>query len=118
MRVARTINEQENKFITGSKGVEYTPSKLHANKKARARKSNRSFGNYTSICTECLNKLRKQEITDDRLHNQKLMENTVKKLAWDSLWKNEVVDSGLMIGKKTGEILGSVADYTFLVNIN
>ena len=87
-------------------------------KKARARKSNRSFGNYTSICTECLNKLRKQEITDDRLHNQKLMENTVKKLAWDSLRKNEVVDGGLMIGKKTGEILGSVADYTFLVNIN
>ena len=39
-------------------------------------------------------------------------------MAWDSLWKNEVVDSGLMIGKKTGEILGSVADYTFLVNIN
>ena len=46
------------------------------------------------------------------------MENTVKKLAWDSLRKNEVVDGGLMIGKKTGEILGTVADYTFLVNIN
>lgn len=116
MRVARAINEQENKFITGSKGV--TPSKLHANKKARARESNRSFGNYTSICTECLNKLRKQQIIDERLHNQKLMENTVKKLPWDSLRKNEVVDGGLMIGKKTGEILGSVADYTFLVNIN
>ena len=49
------------------------------------------FGNYTPICTECLNELKKQQIIDKRSHNQTSMENTVRKLAWDRLRKNIVV---------------------------
>ena len=43
------------------------------------------FGNDIPICKECLNELKKLQIIDERSHNQKLMESTIIKLAWDTL---------------------------------
>lgn len=39
------------------------------------------FGNDTPICKESLNELKKRKIDDERLHSQKLTENTERKLA-------------------------------------
>ena len=47
-----------------------------------------SFGNDTPICTECLNELKKQQIIDERAHNQTLLENAIRKLVWGSLQKH------------------------------
>lgn len=38
----------------------------------------------TPICSECLKERRKQEVIDGRVHNQKLIEITIKKVAKDS----------------------------------
>ena len=38
-------------------------------------------------------------------HNQRFIENSVKKLAWDNLRKNIVVDDNMMIDKRTCEVL-------------
>ena len=40
------------------------------------------------------------------------MENTIRKLAWDSLRKNTVMDSYIMIEKRTDEALGPEVDHT------
>ena len=49
------------------------------------------FGNDTPICKECLNELKKQQIIDERSRNQKLVENTIRKLTWNSIRKNMAV---------------------------
>ena len=43
------------------------------------------FGLDTPVCTACLDELRKQQIIDQHVHDQKLMEGTMVKLAWDGL---------------------------------
>ena len=45
------------------------------------------FSPDTPACTACLDKLRKQQIIDQKIHDQKLMENTMRKLAWEGLTK-------------------------------
>ena len=70
------------------------------------------FGNDTSISRECLNKLIKKPAIDKRVHDQKLMENTLGKLTWDSLQKNIVVDDDLVIDKREVKVLGPEVGYT------
>lgn len=55
------------------------------------------------ICTDSLNKLRKQQLIDEIVYEKKLMTCTVRKLA--------VVDGEMMIGKNTDEVLG--LNYTY-----
>ena len=50
------------------------------------------FSSHTLACTACLDELRKQQIIDQKMHDQKLMENTMRKLAWEGLQKNIVID--------------------------
>ena len=38
-------------------------------------------------CKVCLDELRKQEVIDQKIYDQKLMEDTMKKLAWEGLQK-------------------------------
>ena len=45
------------------------------------------FGSDTSICIACLDELWKQQIIDQKIYDQKLMEDTVRKLAWVKLQK-------------------------------
>ena len=39
------------------------------------------------------------------MYNQKLMNDTVKRLAWGSLCKNLVVNDDMMIDKRAGAVL-------------
>ena len=74
------------------------------------------FGLDTPVCTACLDERRKQQIIDQHVHDQKLMEGTVRKLAWEGLQKNIVIDGDMMIDKKTGEVLDPEVDSTYWNN--
>ena len=43
--------------------------------------------NDTPICPECLNELKKHQVSNDKVHNRKLMENAIRKLTLDGLRK-------------------------------
>ena len=40
------------------------------------------FGSDTPVCMACLEELRKQQIIDQKVFDQKLMEDTIRKPAW------------------------------------
>ena len=67
------------------------------------------FGPDTLACMACLNELRKQVI-DKKVYDQRLMDDTVRKLAWEGLQKNIMMDGDTMIDKRTGEVLGPEVD--------
>ena len=71
------------------------------------------FGPDTPVCTECLDELRKQQIIDQNVHDQNLMEGTVRKLAWEGLQKNIVINGDMIIDKRTGELLDPEVDSTY-----
>ena len=71
------------------------------------------FGSDTPACMACLDELRKQQIIDQKVYDQKLMEDTMRKLAWEGLQKNIVIDGDTMIDKRTGEVLDPEADSTY-----
>ena len=71
------------------------------------------FGVDSPICTKCLDEIRKQQVIDKRVYDQSLMDDTVRKLTWDGLQKNMVVDGNTMIDRRTGEVLGPEVDYTY-----
>ena len=61
----------------------------------------------------CLDELRNQQVIDQKLYDQRLMEDTVRKLAWEELQKNIVMDGDMMIDKRTSEMLDSEVDFTY-----
>ena len=61
----------------------------------------------------CLEKLRKQQIIDQKVSDKKLMENTMRKLAWEGLQINIVIDGDTIINKRTGEVLKPEVDSTY-----
>ena len=61
----------------------------------------------------CLDELRKQQIIDQKIYDQKVMEDTMRKLAREGLQKNIVMDSDTMIDKRTGEVLDPEVDSTY-----
>ena len=71
------------------------------------------FGSDTSACMACLDELRKQQIIDQKIYDQKLMEDTMRKLAWEELQKNIVMDGDTIIDKRTAEVLNLEVDSTF-----
>ena len=72
------------------------------------------FGSDTPACMACLGELRKQQVIDQKIYDQKLMEDTMRKLAWEGLQKNVVMDGDTMIDKRTGEVLNPEVDSTYL----
>ena len=44
------------------------------------------------------------------------MDDTVRKLAWERLIKNIVMDGGTMIDKETGKVLGPEVDSAYWKN--
>ena len=50
-----------------------------------------------------LDELRKHQITDQHVYDQRLMDDTLRKLAWEGLQKNTARDDDTMIDKRTGE---------------
>ena len=71
------------------------------------------FGSDTPACMMCLEEHRKQQIIDQKIYDQKLMEDTMRKLAWEGLQKNIVIDHDTMIDKRTGEVLNPEVDSTY-----
>ena len=57
--------------------------------------------------------IRKQQVIDQKIYDQKLMEDTMRKLAWEGLQKNIVIDHDTMIDKRTGEVLNPEVDSTY-----
>ena len=47
------------------------------------------FGSDTPACMVCLEQLRKHQIIDQKIYDQKLMEDTMRKLAWEGYWKDK-----------------------------
>ena len=71
------------------------------------------FGSGTPVCMACLDELRKQQTIDQHVYDQKLIDDTMRKLAWDGLKKNIVMDGDTMIDKKTGEVLNPEVDSNY-----
>ena len=71
-----------------------------------------SFCSDTPACMACLDELRKQQIVDQHVYDQKLMEDTVRKLAWERLQKNILMEGDTIIDKRTGEVLDPEVDST------
>ena len=69
------------------------------------------FSSDTPSCMACLDELQRQQIIDQYVYDdQKLMEDTLRKLAWEGLQKNIVMDGDTMIYKRTGEVLNPEVD--------
>ena len=62
---------------------------------------------------KCLDELWKQRFIDKKVCDQKLMYDTIRKLAWDGLQKNIAVDCDTMRDRKTAEVLDSEFDYSY-----
>ena len=71
------------------------------------------FGSDTPACMACLGELRKQQVIDQKIYDQKLMEDTMRKLAWEGLQKNIVMGGDTMIDNRTGEVLNPEVDSTY-----
>ena len=74
------------------------------------------FGSATPVCMVCLAELLKQQIIDQKVYDQSLMEDKVRKLAWEGLQKNIVMDGDTKINKRTGEVLNAEVDSTYRKN--
>ena len=61
---------------------------------------------------KCMDKLRRQQVIDERMYDQKLIDDTVKTLAWDELQKNIVMDGDMKMDIRTGEIFVPEVDNT------
>ena len=71
------------------------------------------FGSDTSFCMASIAELWKQQIIDQHVHDQNLMDDTIRKLAWEGLQRNIAKDGNTMINKRTGEVLGHGVDSTY-----
>ena len=68
------------------------------------------FSSDTPTYMVCLDELRKQQAINQYVYDQNLMEDTMKKLAWEGLQKNIVINGNTMIDKRIGEVLNSEVD--------
>ena len=48
------------------------------------------FGPDSPVCMTCLDKHRKQQFIDKKVYDQKLMDDTLRRLTWDEFRKNIV----------------------------
>ena len=71
------------------------------------------FGSDTPACMACLDQLRKKQVIDQKIYDQKLMDDTVGKLAWERLQKNILMDGDTKIDKKTSEVLDAKVNSTY-----
>ena len=71
------------------------------------------FGSDTPVCVACLDELRNRQVIDQKVYDQVLMEDTMRKLASDGLQKYIVMDGDTMIDKRTGEVLSPEVDSTY-----
>ena len=63
------------------------------------------FGSDTPTCTASLDETRKQQVIDQNVYDKRLIEDPVRKAAWEGLQKKIVMDGDMMIDKRTGGVL-------------
>ena len=63
------------------------------------------FGANIPVCMAHLDKLRKQQFIHKKVYDQKLMDDTVRKLAWDELQKKYNDGWYTMIDRRTDKVL-------------
>ena len=68
------------------------------------------FSSDTSVCIACLYELRKKQIIDQKVYDQKLIEDMMRKVIWERLQKNTAMDGDTMIDKRTCEVLDLEVD--------
>ena len=61
----------------------------------------------------CLNELQNQQVINKKVYEQKLMDDTMRKIAWNELHKSIVMDGDVMIDGRTGEVLHPEIDFTY-----
>ena len=71
------------------------------------------FGADTPACMACLDELRNQQVIDEKVYDQRLMDDAVRKLAWEGLQKNMFMDGLMMTDRRTGEVLDPEVDSTY-----
>ena len=71
------------------------------------------FGSDSPTCMACLEELRRQQVIDQKIYDQKLMENTMRKVTWEGLQRNIVIDGDRMIVKMTAEVLNPEVNSTY-----
>ena len=71
------------------------------------------FGSDTPVCMACLDELQKQQIIDQHVYDQRLIDDMVRKLAWEGLQKNIVMNDDTMIDKRTAEVLDPEVHFTY-----
>ena len=74
------------------------------------------LGADSPACIACLDELWKQLVIDQRAYDQKLMDYTLTKLAWDGFQKNIVMDGDTMIDGRTGKMLSPGVDSRYARN--
>ena len=67
------------------------------------------FGSDTPVYIACLNDLWKQQVIDRKIYDQKVIEDPMRKLAWEGLQKNIIMDGDMMIDKRTSEVLRPIS---------
>ena len=71
------------------------------------------FGLDTPVYIVCLAEFRKQQTVDQHVCDQKLMDDMVRKLAWEGLQKDIVMDGNTMIDKRIDVVLGPEVNSTY-----
>ena len=71
------------------------------------------FGSITPVCMACLDELRKQQAIDQHMYDQRLMDDTLRKLARECLQENIVKNGDMIIDKRTGKVLDTEVDSTY-----
>ena len=74
------------------------------------------FSSDTPACMAYLAELRKQQAIDQYVYVQKLMEDMMRKLAWEGLQKNIAMDGDTMIDMRTGKVLNLEVDSIYWKN--
>ena len=70
------------------------------------------FDPDTPVCMVCLDKIRKQQVIGKKVYDQSLIDDKLRKLAWDRLQKKIVMDGGRMIDGRASEFLDPEVDST------
>ena len=70
-------------------------------------------GSDTPSYMVCLDEPQKQQIIGQKIFDQKLMEDTMRKLAWERLQKNIVMEGDTMIEKRRVEVLNPKVGSTY-----
>ena len=71
------------------------------------------FSSDTPTCMACLDELPYQQVIDQHMYDQKLMEDTMRKLAWERLQKSIVMDGDRMIEKRKVHVLNHEVGSTY-----